>query len=142
MSITWKRLEQGPRWNDQRRRMRQNFSGYKTGSEVGMGPAGRKESNSTKRPNRVDWSFTWEKHGFRAKDAPYRLNVTAARRSGGSSEEYLNVPEAWERGYKQLRSTNILTNQIAIIPYILLMGSALWLGIALWRKGQADWTAR
>ena len=97
------------------------------------------ESNSTKRPNRTDWSFTWEKHGFRAKDAPYRLNVVVQGDKIGNSEEYLKVPEAWERSYKQLRSTNILYNQIAIIPYILLMASALWVGITLWRKGQADW---
>ncbi len=97
------------------------------------------EINSTKRTNRLDWSFTWEKHGFRAKDAPYRLNVVVQGAQIGDSEEYLKVPEAWERSYKQLRSTNILYNQIAIIPYILLMGSALWLGISLWRKGQADW---
>ncbi|MDP9337563.1 MAG: CPBP family intramembrane metalloprotease, partial [Acidobacteriota bacterium] len=97
------------------------------------------ESNSTKRPNRLDWSFTWEKRGFHAKDAPYRLNVELQGEKIGSSEEYLKVPEAWTRSYKQLRSTNILYNQIAIIPYILLMGSAIWLGISLWRKGQADW---
>ena len=96
------------------------------------------ESNSTKRPNRLDWSFTWEKRGFRAKDAPYRLNVVVQGDRIGSSEEYLKVPEAWERSYKQLRSTNFLYNQIAIIPYILLMGSALWVGISLWRNGQAD----
>jgi membrane protease YdiL (CAAX protease family) len=98
------------------------------------------EINSVKRPNRLDWSFTWEKHGFRAKDAPYRLNVVLQGDQIGNSEEYLKVPEAWERSYKQLRSTNLLYNQIAIIPYILLMGSALWLGISLRRKGQADWT--
>jgi hypothetical protein len=97
------------------------------------------ESNSTKRPARLDWSFTWEKRGFRAKDAPYRLNVIVQGDHIGNSEEYLKVPEAWERSYKQLRSTNFLYNQIAIIPYILLMGSALWVGISLWRKGQADW---
>jgi membrane protease YdiL (CAAX protease family) len=97
------------------------------------------EINSVKRPNRLDWSFTWEKHGFRAKDAPYRLNVVVQGDQIGNSEEYLKVPEAWERSYKLLRSTNLLYNQIAIIPYILLMGSALWLGISLWRKGQADW---
>ena len=97
------------------------------------------EINSTKRTNRLDWSFTWEKHGFRAKDAPYRRNVVVHGAQIGNSEEYLKVPEAWERSYKQLRSTNILYNQIAIIPYILLMGSALWLGISLWRKGQAGW---
>jgi hypothetical protein len=97
------------------------------------------EINSVKRPNRLDWSFTWEKHGFRAKDAPYRLNVVLQGDQIGNSEEYLKVPEAWKRSYKQLRSTNLLYNQIAIIPYVLLMGSALWLGISLWRQGQADW---
>jgi membrane protease YdiL (CAAX protease family) len=97
------------------------------------------EINSVKRPNRLDWSFTWEKHGFRAKDAPYRLNVVLQGDQVGKSEEYLKVPEAWERSYAQLRSTNNLYNLIAIIPYVLLMGSALWLGISLWRKGQADW---
>jgi membrane protease YdiL (CAAX protease family) len=97
------------------------------------------EINSTKRPNRLDWSFTWEKHAFRAKDAPYRLNVVVQGEKIGNSEEYLKVPESWTRSYKQLRSTNLLYNQIAIIPYIILMGSALWLGISLWRKSQADW---
>ena len=97
------------------------------------------EVDSNKRPNRLDWSFTWEKHGFRAKDAPYRLNVVVQGDKIGGSEEYLKVPEAWERGYKKLRSTNILYNQIALIPYLLLMGSALWMGISLWRKGEADW---
>ena len=36
------------------------------------------EANSSERPNRRDWSFSWERRGFRAKDAPYRLNVTLA----------------------------------------------------------------
>ena len=39
------------------------------------------EANFTERPNRRDWSFSWERRGFRAKDAPYRLNVTLAGRS-------------------------------------------------------------
>src|SRR5256885_6294361 len=33
------------------------------------------EANSQKKPNRLDWSFTWERHGFRAKDAPERLKI-------------------------------------------------------------------
>ena len=36
------------------------------------------EANFTERPARRDWSFSWERRGFRAKDAPYRLNVTLA----------------------------------------------------------------
>jgi len=34
------------------------------------------EANSTQRPNRLDWSFTWEKRGFLAKDAPYRMRAS------------------------------------------------------------------
>lgn len=97
------------------------------------------EANSSKKPNRVDWSFTWEKHGFKAKDAPYRLRVTFEGDRAGGSEEFLHVPESWERSYEHLRSTNIFYNQIAIIPYLLLMGSALWLGILLTKRGETGW---
>jgi membrane protease YdiL (CAAX protease family) len=97
------------------------------------------EANSSKKPNRLDWSFTWEKRGFRAKDAPYRLRVGLQADRAGSSEEFLHVPEAWERSYAKLRSTNIFYNQVAIIPYLLLMGAALWLGILLTKRGQTSW---
>jgi hypothetical protein len=49
------------------------------------------------------------------------------------------VPEAWSRDYQKLRSTNILYNQIALIPYAFLMGGALWLGISLTRQGKTSW---
>ncbi len=97
------------------------------------------EANSNKRPNRLDWSFTWEKHGFRAKDAPYRLQVILQGDRIGGSEEFLKVPEAWLRSYQQLRSTNIFYNQVAIIPYVLLLGSALWVGISLTKLGRTSW---
>jgi membrane protease YdiL (CAAX protease family) len=97
------------------------------------------EANSSKRPSRLDWSFTWEKRGFRAKDAPYRLRVGLQGDRAGSSEEFLHVPEAWERSYAKLRSTNIFYNQVAILPYLLLMGAALWLGILLTKRGQTSW---
>jgi membrane protease YdiL (CAAX protease family) len=97
------------------------------------------EANSSKKPNRLDWSFTWEKHGFRAKDAPDRLRVTLQGNVAGSAEEFLHVPEAWERSYAKLRSTNILYNQVAILPYFFLMGAALWVGILLTRSGQTSW---
>ena len=34
------------------------------------------EANRWRGRKRTDWSFTWERTGFRAKDAPYRLRVT------------------------------------------------------------------
>ncbi len=97
------------------------------------------ETSSTKLPNRLDWAFTWEKHGFKAKDAPYELRVVVDGDRVNSSHEQLKVPEEWERSYAKLRSTNILYNQVAIIPYLLLMGAALWLGILLTIKRQTSW---
>jgi len=116
-----------------------NFLRSKMGLDLRTWDFLPEEANSSKKPNRLDWSFTWEKHGFRAKDAPYRLRVGVQGDRAGSSEEFLHVPEAWERSYAKLRSTNIFYNQVAIIPYLLLMGSALWLGILLTKRGQTSW---
>ena len=116
-----------------------NFLRSKMGLDLRTWDFLSEEANSSKKPNRLDWSFTWEKHGFRAKDAPYRLRVGLQGDRAGSSEEFLHVPEAWERSYAKLRSTNIFYNQVAIIPYLLLMGSALWLGILLTKRGQTSW---
>jgi len=98
------------------------------------------EASSVERPKRLDWTFAWEKRGFRAKDAPYRLHVTVQGERVGSVEEFLKVPEAWQDSYKRLRSTNIFYNQVAIIPYALLFGAALWLGFTLTRRGQVGWS--
>ena len=117
----------------------QNYLNAKLGLNLGGWDFLPEEANSSKRPNRLDWAFTWEKRGFRAKDAPYRLQVTLQGDKVGGSEEFLKVPEAWERSYQQLRSSNILYNQIAIIPYILFLGSALWVGITLTKQGQTSW---
>ena len=53
------------------------------------------EANLTERPARRDWSFSWERRGFRAKDAPYRLTVTLAGDRVSGYNEFLKVPEAW-----------------------------------------------
>jgi len=117
----------------------QNFLRSKMSVDLSKWDFLPEEANSNKRPSRLDWSFTWEEHGFKAKDAPYRLRVTLQGNRAGSSEEFLQVPEAWERSYEHLRSTNIFYNEAAFIPYLLLMGSALWLGIQLTKNGQTSW---
>jgi membrane protease YdiL (CAAX protease family) len=97
------------------------------------------EANSEKKPNRTDWSFTWERHGFRAKDAPERLQIALHGNEIGGANETLKVPEQWERDYAHLRSTNVFYNQVAVIPYLILFGACLWIGIQLTRKGQTGW---
>ena len=97
------------------------------------------EANSKKRPSRLDWSFTWEKHGFRAKDAPYRLQVTFLGDKIGGSEESLHVPEAWQRSYERLRSGNNTLALAFILPYVALLGIAIYLGIQFTKSGKTVW---
>jgi MFS family permease len=97
------------------------------------------EANSKKKPNRLDWDFTWEKRGFRAKDAPYRLLVHVAGDGVGSIGEKLQVPEAWERGYKRTRSGNDTLALVFTIPYIVLLVLAVRLAVRLTNQGQTSW---
>ena len=99
------------------------------------------EADSKKRPNRTDWFFTWEKRGFRAKDAPYRMRASLQGDRPGSNAEYLQVPEAWKRSFARLRSGNDTLALAFTVPYILLLGIAVWLAIRLTRQGQTTWHA-
>src|SRR5260370_3741413 len=117
----------------------QNFLVSKLGLDPNQWDFLPEEANSTKRPNRTDWDFTWEKHGFRAKDAPYRLTVLLEGERVGGSQEYLRVPEAWQRSYQRLRSGNDTLALVFTVPYILLLGFAVWLAFKLTNAGQSSW---
>jgi hypothetical protein len=117
----------------------QSFLAGKLGVQLSAWDLLPEEANSKQRPNRLDWSFTWEKHGFRAKDAPYRLQVGLEGEHIGSSEELLKVPEAWERSFQRLRSGNETLAAVFVVPYLLILGAAIWLGIQFWKTGQATW---
>ncbi len=101
------------------------------------------EANSTERPRRLDWSFTWERRGFRAParedGAPYRLRVTVQGAELGGCEEFLKVPEAWKRSYQRLRSSNQLYETIAVVPYALLYGALFWVIFDFGRRGLIRW---
>ena len=97
------------------------------------------EANLTERPNRRDWSFSWERRRFRAKDAPYRLNVTLAGDRVNGYIEFLKVPEAWKLDYDRLRSSNNLFEYLALIPYAFLLGGCLYLIVSLGRQGLLEW---
>jgi membrane protease YdiL (CAAX protease family) len=119
----------------------EQFLQNKLGTELSNWNFLTEEANSTTRPNRLDWSFTWERKDFKAKDAPYRLVVGLEGDRIGDSQQFLQVPEVWARDFRRLRSTNEFYGQFAIIPYGFLIGGALWLGISLTRRGQANWRA-
>jgi membrane protease YdiL (CAAX protease family) len=103
------------------------------------------ESNPTERPNRRDWSFTWQLRGFRAPDnsdgAPYRINVSVQGDQIGGATEFLKVPEAWQRDFQRMRSRNDLIEDIAIIPYMFLLSAAFWFIFELSRRGAMRWSS-
>ena len=105
----------------------QNFLSARLGLDLTRWDLLPEQANSKKLPNRLDWSFTWEKHSFRAKDAPYRLQVTVLGDPVGKSEEPLHVPEAWERDYERLRSGNNTLALVFLLPYVSLLGIAIYL---------------
>src|SRR5258707_2546145 len=117
----------------------QNFLASRLGIDAGQWDFLPEEVNSVKRPKRTDWSFTWEKHGFRAKDAPYRLTVALEGERIGGSQEYLRVPEAWQRSFQRLRSANDTLALVFTVPYIMLLGVAVWLAFKLTNAGQSSW---
>ena len=117
----------------------QNFLVSKLGQDPNQWDFLPEEANSIKRPNRADWDFTWEKHGFRAKDAPYRLTIALQGERIGGSQEYLRVPEAWERSYQRLRSGNDTLALVFTVPYIFLLGCAVWLAFKMTNAGQSSW---
>ena len=119
----------------------QNYLSGKLGVDLKSWDLLPEEANSNKRPNRLDWAFTWEKHGFRAKDAPYRLQVDLQGDRIGGSEEFLKVPEAWERSFARLRSGNDTLAFAFTVPYLLLLGAAVWLGIQWTKSGETSWAA-
>ncbi len=97
------------------------------------------EANLTERPARRDWSFSWERGGFRAKDAPYRLTVTLAGDQVSGYREFLKVPEAWKLDYERLRSSNNLLEYLALLPYAFLLGGCLYVIVSLGRRGLLEW---
>jgi membrane protease YdiL (CAAX protease family) len=117
----------------------QNYLSSKLGMDLKGWDVLPEEANSNKRPNRLDWSFTWEMHGFRAKDAPYRLQVSLQGDRIGGSEEFLKVPEAWQRSFARLRSGNDTLALVFTVPYILLLAMAVWLAIRFTKRGQTSW---
>ncbi|HKW32924.1 MAG TPA: CPBP family intramembrane glutamic endopeptidase [Candidatus Acidoferrum sp.] len=117
----------------------QDFLSARLGMDLRGWDALPEEANSKKKPNRTDWMFTWEKHGFRAKDAPYRLKVTVQGDHVGGSDEFLKVPEAWQRGYRRMRSGNDTLASVFFVLYFGLLAVAIWQGIKLTLQGKTRW---
>src|SRR5262249_18599069 len=107
----------------------QNFFTAQLGKNLNDWSFLPEEANSQKKPNRLDWDFTWEKNGLKVKDTPYREKIHIAGDSPTGAEETLQVPEEWKRGYERLRSGNNTLALVFFVIYFGLLGVAIWYAI-------------
>jgi membrane protease YdiL (CAAX protease family) len=77
------------------------------------------EDRTTERPNRTDHSFTWKRAGFEVAGATYRYRVRVHGDLVGAYAEFLQVPEAWQQQYAELRSRNEATGLVAALFLVL-----------------------
>ena len=120
-------------------KLAEGYISGKLGQNLGAWDLLLEQASSKKLPRRTDWSFSWEKKGFRAKEAPYRLEVSVQGDRVGGSEEFLKVPEAWERDFKKLRSKNDALAAVFTVPYLIVLVLAVGLGLRLTQRGQTTW---
>jgi hypothetical protein len=97
------------------------------------------EQSSKERPNRRDWTFTWERTGFRAADAPYRITVTVLGDAVGGEQQFLKVPDGWKRDFDRLRSGNVLYQLIAQLAFAVLNVALVFVLVPLLRRGAVRW---
>lgn len=69
--------------------------------------------------SRTDRTFTWEDVGIDWKGGRYRHKVVVQGDRVGGYEEFVQVPEAWSRDYKQLRSKNTTAGQVDSVFFVL-----------------------
>lgn len=97
------------------------------------------EEKQIERPNRLDYEFTWELEGFRAKDATYRRTVVVRGGKAAAYNEFLHVPEQWERDFQALRSKNSLFQIAAESLYVPLGIAAIASILVFLRRRELRW---
>ncbi len=97
------------------------------------------EEKLVERPNRLDYEFTWELEGFRAKDATYRRTVAVRGGKAAAYSEFLHVPERWQRDFQAQRSKNSLFQIAAESLYVPLGIAAIACIIVFLRRHELRW---
>ena len=93
------------------------------------------EQSERRLPKRVQRSFTWESSSIRPAGAQYRHLVTVDGNQVSSYRQQLKVPDAWKRGYDELRSKNRAAGQVDLLFNGALMIGAIVIFIIRLRRG-------
>ncbi|MDQ2978521.1 MAG: lysostaphin resistance A-like protein, partial [Acidobacteriota bacterium] len=94
------------------------------------------EAFPTSRPKRTDWTFVDERPGFRMGEATVRYRTSVLGGEVAAFEEFVHVPETWQRDYKALRSKNLAAGQAA--TFGLLLTVLAMLGVLVSRISRKD----
>jgi membrane protease YdiL (CAAX protease family) len=97
------------------------------------------ESKREDRPARRDWTFTWEREGWRQGEATYRFQVEVHGDQPGAYREFLKVPDAWTQSYQRLRAANNTTAQVAGFGLLLTGLAAVVVMFVQARRGNVRW---
>lgn len=93
------------------------------------------EQSERRLPKRVQRSFTWESSSIRPAGAQYRHVVTVDGNLVTSYAQHLKVPDAWKRGYSEMRSKNRAAGQVDLLLNSALMIGAVVIFIIRLRRG-------
>jgi hypothetical protein len=88
------------------------------------------EQTSIERPNRLDWRFTWERSEPQLPAAggePGTLRATVLLQGDqvGEHRQFVKVPEAWQREYARIRSSNELAEALDTVFGLLPLALAM-----------------
>ncbi|MFH1177538.1 MAG: lysostaphin resistance A-like protein, partial [Acidobacteriota bacterium] len=97
------------------------------------------ESKREDRPARRDWTFTFERTGWRASEATYRMKVEVHGDEAAAYGEFLKVPDAWRQDYQRLRSANRTASMIAVLGLVLTLFAAIVVLMRQSRRGNLRW---
>lgn len=78
------------------------------------------DSESEKRPARVDYSFTWKLKSVNLGNGSYRVEVDVDGDQIAGYSEYVKIPDQYLRDYRSLRSRNISAQLVDEVFWVLL----------------------
>lgn len=97
------------------------------------------KGSAEKRPHRTDHTFTWKLRDVDIKGADYRLEVGIGGDHVSSYQEFLKIPDSWDRSYKNLRAWNMAASAIDAVLLILTVVAMLVLLVVKIRGGDVRW---
>lgn len=97
------------------------------------------EIDSEDKPNRRDYTLTYEMNDFKVGEATYRLKVSLQGAEAASFQRYLRVPEDWWREWMKQRSRNMAFQFSDEFIYIFIVIAGFYFLFRHIKFGQIAW---